>query len=165
MINNVPVAITKAASAVTRKHPNSMDCVVYRKVLTDPDDGQNMGGLSTLGGMGVLKGEDEADFEYQKVGMGRILITARFEGGEISDRGDSIVPDQPMQEAQIVSAANVPDFQVQKGDLVGVMPGGGVLIGFEIIGQTGNIAIYPYASKWVIAPRDELHDLAPWKEG
>jgi len=162
MINSVPVAITKAAKAVTRRHPNSLDCVVYRKVLTAPA-GEQMGGLPTLGGMGVLKSEDDPDFEYRKVGMGRIHVTGRFDGGDMSDRGDSIVPDQPMQEANIVSADDLPGFEVQKGDLIGMMPGGGVLIGFEIVGQTGSVAIYPYVTKWIIAPRDELHDLEPWK--
>jgi len=162
MINNVPVRITQAAHAVTRRHPNSIDCVILRKVLTAPA-GEQMGGLPTLGGMGVLKSEDEPDFEYKRVGLGKILLTGQFSGGDMSDRGDNIVPDQPMQEAQIVYADELHPFEVQKGDLVGMMPGGGVLVGFEIVGQTGNVAIYPYVTKWVIAPRDELHDLEPWK--
>lgn len=162
MINNVPVAISGAARAVTRRHPNSIDCVVYRKVLTAPA-GEQMGGLPTLGGMGVLKSEDDPDFEYKKIGPGKILVTGVFSGGEMTDQGDNIAPDQPMQEAQIVSADDLPGFEVQKGDLIGMMPGGGVLIGFEIIGKASSVAIYPYVAKWVIAPRDELHDLTPWK--
>lgn len=162
MITNVPVRITQAALAVARRHPNSIDCVIFRKVLTAPA-GEQMGGLPTLGGMGVMKSEDDPDFEYQRVGLGKILVTGQFSGGEMSDQGDNIVPDQPMQEAQIVCADDLHPFDVKKGDLVGMMPGGGVLIGFEIVGQTGAVNIYPYVTKWVISPRDELHDLAPWK--
>lgn len=170
MITNVPIKIMQAARTVTLRHPNSIPCVVLRKVLLKPAGGEEMGGLPTLGGMGVLKSEDEPDYEYQRIGEGKIHITGQFSGGDMSDRGDSIVPDQPMQEANIVcfdvvvDGIKQPGPEVQKGDLVGVMPGGGVLIGFEIVGQTGSVAIYPYATKWVVAPRDELHDLEPWKK-
>lgn len=160
MINNVPIKIMQATRAVTLKHPNSLDCVVYRKELLRSDD-ESMGGLPTLGGMGVLKSEDEDEFEYARLGEGKILIHGRFSGGDMSDRGDGITPDEPMQEASIVSLDAL-DFEPKKGDLVGVMPGGGVLIGFEIIGTTGNVSIYPYTTKFIIAPRDELHDLQPW---
>jgi hypothetical protein len=167
-ITQVPIRIMQAARTVTLKHPNSMDCVVYRKVLKRTAD-ETMGGLPTLGGLGVLKNEDEPEFEYTQLGMGRILITSRYDGGaDMTDRGDAIVPSEPMQEAQIVcldvevDGVKQPGPDPQKGDLVGVMPGGGVLIGFEIVGVTGSVAIYPYTTKFVIAPRDELHDLAPW---
>ncbi len=167
-ITQVPIKIMQAARAVAMKHPNSMDCVLYRKELKRTAD-DTMGGMPTLGGLGVLKNEDEPEFEYKTLGPGRILITSRYEGGsDMTDRGDAIVPSEPAQEAQIVcldvvvDGVKQPGPEPQKGDLVGVMPGGGVLIGFEIVGQVGNVAIYPYTTKWVIAPRDELHDLEPW---
>lgn len=167
-ITAVPVKIMQAARAVTMRHPNSVDCVVYRKVLKRAAD-DTMGGLPTLGGLGVLKSEDEPDFEYALLGQGRILITSRYDGGgDMTDRGDAIVPSEPSQEAQIVcfdvevDGFKQPGPEPAKGDLVGMLPGGGVLIGFEIIGLTGSVAIHPYTTKFVIAPRDELHDLAPW---
>jgi hypothetical protein len=168
MINEVPIKIMEAARAVTLRHPNSMDCVVLRKQIKRTAD-ESMGGLPTLGGLGVLKSEDEPDFEYVKIGDGKILITSRYEGSsDMTDRGDAITPTEPMQEAQIVcldvvvDGVKQPGPDPQKGDLVGAMPGGGVLIGFEIVGVTGSVAIYPYTTKFVIAPRDELHDLEPW---
>jgi hypothetical protein len=161
VINNVPIKIMEASRIVTLRHPNSLDCGVYRKTLLRPPEGPLMGGLSTLGGLGVLKNEDDPDFEYVLLGPGKLHITSRFDGGEMFDRGDGIASDEPMQEANIVSV-KVPGFEPKKGDLVAAMPGGGVVIGFEIIGTTGNVSIYPYTTKFVIAPRDELHDLAPW---
>lgn len=168
-ITSVPIKIVEAARAVTLRHPNAVDCVVLRKVLLTPPDAEQMGGLPTLGGMGVLKSEDSPDFEYQKIGEGKILMTGQFSGGEMTDQGDSILPDQPMQEARIecadvvVDGIKQPGPTINKGDLIGMMPGGGVLIGFEVVGQVGNVAIWPYVTKWVVAPRDELHDLEPWK--
>jgi hypothetical protein len=169
MINNVPIKIAQASRMVALKHPNSIDCVLFRKVLLTPPDAEQMGGLPTLGGMGVLRSEDEPEFEYQKIGSGKILVTGQFAGGALADNGESIAPgaDQAMQEAQIVcldvvvGGVKQPGPEPVAGDLVGMMPGGGVLIGFEVIGQTSSVGIYPYVPKWVIAPRDELHDLAP----
>lgn len=39
------------------------------------------------------------------------------------------------------------------------MLGGGVLIGFEIMGVADHVAIYPYTTKFIIAPRDDLRNL------
>jgi len=153
---------------VTLKHPNSMDCTVFRRVLkrTAPD-GSTMGGLPTLGGLGVLAPEDEPEFEYQPLGGAKILVTSRFDGElDLSDRRDSVPPPATMQEAQIEPLPGPdnapPTWRPAKYDLVGVEPGGGVLIGFEIVGITSTTGIYPYTTKYVIAARDELHDLQPW---
>ncbi len=165
MITEVPIKITQATRAVTLKHPNSMDCVIYRKVnkRSNPD-GEEMGGIPTLGGLGVLSSEDEPDFEYEELGAAKILVTSRYESNlDMADSGDSIAPDTMMQEAQIESVEPVPAFTPKKNDLIAVMPGGGVVIGFEIVGTTASVGIYPYTTKYVIAARDELHDLEPWK--
>lgn len=170
MINEVPAKIMEASRTVTLKHPNSMDCTLYRKILTRAaPDGSTMGGLPTLGGLGVLSPEDEEQFEYQPLGAAKILITGRFDGElDLSDRHDSLPPDVAMQEALIEPLPgedNAPaTWSPHKYDLVGVEPGGGVLIGFEIVGMVSNVNIYPYTTKFVIAPRDELHDLTPWSD-
>lgn len=163
MINSVPVAISNAARTVTLKHPNSQDCVVYRKVLDRvAPDGSTEGGLPTLGGLGVLTPEDEDSFSYQPLGDGKVLITSHFEGTlDLTDRGDAIAPDTQLLEA-LIEAVDVPGFSVLKSDLIAVMPGGGVVIAYEVVGTTSAVGIYPYAEKWVLAPRDELSDLTPW---
>jgi hypothetical protein len=163
MINQVSVQINKASRMVTLRHPNAIDCVVYRKVLLRTATGGevDMGGMPTLGGLGVLKNEDEPDFEYQVLGAAKLLVTSRFEGGDMVDREDGVVPEGPMQEA-LIEPITEGSFEPKKNDLVGAMPGGGVLIGFEIIGRPVSVNIYPYTPKYVIAPRDELHDLQPW---
>jgi len=164
MISNIPLKISAAAKAVTRRHPMSMDCVVYRKVFTRvAPDGSTLGGAATLGGLGVLTPEDEPEYTYQKVGTGRILITSKFEGNiESTDRLDSYVPEVAMQESQIEPDEDS-NFHPKKYDLVGAMPGGGVLIGFEIVSVPTTVAIYPYTQKYIIAPRDELSNVGPWE--
>jgi hypothetical protein len=115
-----------------------------------------------LGGLGVLTPEDEESFEYQPLGEGKVLITSHFEGTlDMTDRGDALAPDTQLLEA-LVEPLDTPGFTVQKYDLIAMMPGGGVVIGYEVVGTTSAVGIYPYAEKWVLAPRDELSDLTPW---
>ncbi|WP_186083656.1 hypothetical protein [Burkholderia gladioli] len=171
MINEIPLAVVKASRAVTLRHPNSMDCTVYRKVFKRKSpDGSSEGGIPTLGGIAVLSPEDEEEFEYQALGPGKILVLARFEGPiDLSDRLDSLPPSLNMQEAKIeplpLDDGSVPDWAPQKYDLVGAEPGGGVLVAFEILGAVSSVGIYPYTKKFIIGARDELHDLQPWSGG
>jgi hypothetical protein len=166
MINSIPVAINHAARTVTLKHPNSLDCALYRKVISRvADDGTTEGGLPTIGGLGVLTPEDEPEFEYQPLGEGKLLITSRFEGTlDLTDRGDALAPDTQLLEA-LVEPVDVPGFQVKKYDLIAAMPGGGVVIAYEVVGMISAVGIAPYAKKWILAPRDELSDTTPWDSG
>ena len=155
----------EAATTVALKHPNSMEATVYRKVFkrTNATD-ETMGGLQTLGGLGVLTPEDEDEYEYQEIGEAKMLVVSRFDGEiDTTDREDSTVPGTEMQEAIIASVA-YPPFEVKKYDLVAAMPGGGVVIAFEILKLPTTIAIFPFTTKYVIAPRDDLHSLTPWAE-
>ncbi|WP_321946586.1 hypothetical protein [Paraburkholderia sp. J10-1] len=174
MINSIPEQIMAASRAVTLKHPNSMDCQVYRRVVKGrPGPAHPASGMATHGGLGMLTPEDDEAIEYRPLGAGKILITSRYEGTlSIVDRGDGVAPDTTLQEALIeplglAGASGRPDaspgFTPERYDLVGVMPGGGVLIGFEIMDVTGSVAIYPYTRRYIIAPRDQLHDLTPWQ--
>lgn len=142
MNNNAPSIVTVGQRVETLRHSDSIDCVVYRKVLLE----------ETMSDLGALKCEDEPEFEYQRIGMGKILITNRFDGELLDDRGDVVISDSPMQEAHI-EPLEVGAFAVKKQDLIGAMLGLGILIGFEIIGTFSN------APKWVIAPREEFHNL------
>lgn len=150
MINQEPFKIMEAASTEILRHPNSMDCTVYRKVLLR---------TPTLDDLDILESEDELDFEYQSLGMGKVLVTSRFEGELLDDYGDVISSDKPMQEAQIVSI-DVPGFTPQKQDLIGAMLGCGIVIGFEIMGVIDSDANSTLAAKFVIVSRDDLHDLS-----
>jgi hypothetical protein len=164
MINDVPRRVMEAANTVALKHPNSMDATIYRKVFKRTNaGGETMGGLPTLGGLGVLTPEDEDQFEYKEVGEAKLLVVSRFDGEvDTTDREDSVVPGTDMQEALIASVGTA--FEIKKYDLVAAMPGGGVVIAFEVLKLPSTVTIYPYTTKYVIAPRDDLHSLTPWAE-
>lgn len=163
MINGVPTKIMQAARAVTLKHPNSMDATIYRKVFKRTNaTGEMMGGAPTLGGLGVLTPEDEDSFEYEEIGDAKILMVSRFDGEiDTSDRHDSSIPGVEMQEALIESTA-VPPVAIKKYDLVAAMPGGGVVLALEVLSLPTTTTIFPFTTKYIVAPRDDLHSLTPW---
>ena len=65
MLTNVTKSVIYATRQVVLRHPNSFPCSAWRKkvlrVELDPDTGDEstMSGLPTMGGMGVLKSDDE----------------------------------------------------------------------------------------------------------
>lgn len=162
MITAIPQRVAQASRQVTLKHPNALHCFVFRKKVVRQGNA-GPGGLPTLGGMGVLSSEDEPEFEYVKLGEARILITSHFEPSSLSDSENFPLP-VSVAEAQI-EPLDVTAFDVQKNDLVAATPGGGVLIAFEVVDMPSTVNIYPYTRKFVVSPRDDLHDLAPWNEG
>ena len=163
MINAVPIAITKAARQMTLRHPNSLDASIYRKVFNRTNaTGETLGGAPTLGGLGVLLPEDEDDYTYVELGDAKVLLVSKFEGNiDMSDRNDSVVPNEEMYEALIEDLPNSP-FHFKKYDLVATEPGGGVVIAYEIMAIPTTINNYPFTTKYVIAPRDDLTNLTPW---
>jgi hypothetical protein len=164
VINQIPIKVMQAAQTVALKHPNSMEATIYRKVFNRSNPmGETMGGAPTLGGLGVLTPDDEDQYEYKEIGDAKMLIVSRFDGElDTTDRHDSTVPGADMQEA-IIAALGNPAFEIKKYDLVAAMPGGGVVIAFEILKLPSTLNIYPFTTKYVIAPRDDLHNLTPWQ--
>lgn len=154
MLNNVPLAVRRAARAVTLNHPNRMSCTVYRKVVTRtaPD---SLGGLPTLGGLGVLDDEDEADFDYQPLGDAQLVIVGVYQGGSRSD--DNTLLDNPntSQQEALIEPVTENAFSLKKHDLVCVVIGEAVLP-YEITDITGTVNIPPFTQKYVLQLRDEL---------
>ena len=54
MLTNVPSAVNRMARNVVINHPNTWECQVFRKRVTRTD-GAPVGGLPTMGGLGVLE--------------------------------------------------------------------------------------------------------------
>lgn len=173
MLNNVPIAIQKASRQVVLRHPNSMDCSVWRKQVTrvenDPDTGlpSSMGGSPTLGGMGVLRSEDEADYDYVQLGDGRCMFLGAYQPNDEVERGNALLQ-ALAQEVQVVSLADTGEeghFIPDAGDMVMVTPGMGVVLVFDVATITGLAHIPPYIQKLVLNPRDDLHILTPYLPG
>lgn len=88
MLNNVPEAINRMARNVVINHPNSYNCVAVRKRVTRTAPG-SMGGLPTMGGMGVINSDDEESIEWDLLGNGYALKAQPFDGAPMMDRQDA----------------------------------------------------------------------------
>lgn len=177
MLTTVPTAINSQTRQVVLRHPNTMPCTVFRKVVKrvetegslDPDthtpnDPSEMGGSPTLGGMGVLRSEDEADYDYVPLGDARCLFAGPYIPNDMNERDDAVLQ-QPMQEAQVEPLAepgSAEYFLTDTTDLVLITPGLGVVIAYDVGSVIGMANIPPYIRKLVLNPRDDLHHLDPF---
>lgn len=170
MLTAVPTAVSANARQVVLRHPNTMPCTVWRKVVKrveiDPeaDAPSEMGGAPTLGGMGVLRSEDEADFDYEERGEARCLFVGPYVPNDLNEREDAVLQ-QPIQEAQIecIAEPGMPEhFEVDTSDLVMITPGLGVVLAYEVATILSQANIPPYVRKLVLNPRDDLHNLEPF---
>ena len=159
MLNNVPLAIRRSVRAVTLNHPNRMTCTVYRKVITRvaPD---TLGGLPTLGGLGVLEDDDEADFDYQSLGDGVVVMLQVYQGGFRSDDNSLLDNPNTSQQETLLEPLIDDGFTPKKHDLVSIVIGDAVLP-YEITDITGTVNIPPFTQKYVLQLRDELLYVTP----
>ena len=162
MIKNVPVNTNKAMRAVVLKHPNSFEAEVYRKKILRADTG-TMGGLPTLGGMGVLDSEDEDNFEVVKLGDARMLPCEPFQISSVTDRQDGIDTAEGVLLYCMVESVAAPDqdgyFQLKTHDFVFLVVWGGITVGYEVEGVETNINIPPYTRRYILNKRDDLQFL------
>lgn len=164
MLNSVPQSVSYSSRQVVLRHPNSMPCTVWRKRIlrteSNPVTGapSEMGGSPTLGGMGVLRGEDESEFDYEELGPARMLFVGPAQPADVVERDNAVVP-MDQQEALVESVAEpgfAGHFVVDSGDMVFMDVGMGNVLPYEAVSVVGNIMIPPYTRRLVLNPRDDL---------
>lgn len=167
MLNAVPAAINAASRQVTLRHPNSFPCVVSRKRVTrvEPDangDPNEMGGDPTMGGMGVLRTEDEAEFEYDELGEAKLLFAAPYSQQDMIERDNATLVER--QREVLIECVKKPGeagfFVADTSDLVCIEVGPGVIIAYDIATVASPTALAPYERRYVLNPRDDLNYVA-----
>lgn len=160
MLSNVPKQVNRASRNVTLRHPNAIDCTVYRKTVNrvSVDEPETFAGLPTIGGLGVLDSEDEADYTFTEIGEAKILFGGQFQtgGSNWNDADTGIIFPEPPVEAMIECVVSETDdgfFTVSKHDMVMVEPGAGIVIPYQVVGETGSINIPPYNRRFLLQPR------------
>jgi hypothetical protein len=136
-----------------------MTCTVYRKVVTRVAP-TTIGGLPTLGGLGVLEDDDEADFEYQSLGDGCVVMLGTYQGGFRSDDNSLLDNPNTSQQEALLEPLTDDGFTPKKHDLVSIVIGDAVLP-YEITDITGTVNIPPFTQKYVLQLRDELVYVTP----
>lgn len=177
MLNSVPIAINAASRQVTLRHPNSFDCIVSRKrvvrIEVDAEgDPSTMGGSPTMGGMGVLRSEDEVEFEYDELGPAKLLFAGPgpYQAQDMIERDNALLTENS-REVLIESIAKPgalvgePQYFVaDTGDLVSLTLGLGVVLSYEVATVSGTVNLPPYTRKLVLNPRDDLNYVEPFTD-
>ena len=155
MLNAVPQQIARANRQMVIRHPNSMQCVVFRKRVLRTADAE-VGGNPVIGGIGVLDSEDEADFTFDELGEARVLFAGTYTAasGNIIDSEDGVIYAEGTMECRIEPVVEGA-FEVDKHDRITVMPGMGFLLDYEVVGVTSPTSIPPYVRKFVVEPRQD----------
>jgi len=170
MLNSVPEHQNKAIRTVTLRHPNSFDAVLYRKKLLR--EGNNkVGGIPTLGGMGVLSTEDEADVDWIELGEAKVLFVDSYLASGMNDLQDNINYEGVGFYARIESISEPSSegfFKPDKNDIVYLVIGSSVAVAYQITDISGVSGIPPYTQRYELQKRDDLmfiSDIKANKEG
>jgi hypothetical protein len=155
MIHAVPEGISRAARQMVMRHPNTMQCVVYRKKVLRESDSE-VGGLPTLGGIGVLDSEDETAYEFEELGEGRIIFSGVYgaASGNMNDSGDGVTYAEGAMECRVEPVVEGA-FEAKKHDQIQVLPGNGFVIPYEVVGITSPTSIPPYVRKLIVESRQD----------
>lgn len=171
MLNNVPVQVNRAARQVVLRHPNSMDCSLWKKVILRTNDPvENFGGMPTIGGAGVLDSEDEANYTYEFLADAKIMFTGQYMASSsnmIDTENGLNYADLPL-EALIECTADPASAEWVMPDkpmVVTVFPGNGVVVPYQIVGTTGNVNIPPYTRKYGMNPMSDSETWPTVPEG
>jgi hypothetical protein len=177
MLNNVPTSINAAARQVTLRHPNSFDCIVSRKRVVRVEPGAGGGastsaGMPTLGGMGVMRSEDESDFEYDELGAAKLLFAGPgpYQPMDMNERDNALLTENSREVliesvAKPGAAVGQPQYFVaDTGDLVSVTLGLGVVLTYDVATVSGTVNLPPYTRKLVLNPRDDLNYVEPFTD-
>lgn len=168
MLNQVVKAINQATRRVTLTHPNGIECAVCRKVHARTDEAP-FGELPTIGGMGVIGGDDELEYTWEPLGEAKILFApGQQPRGNVARTGVMLGYQPEPVEARIECTAD-PDspewFEPDRGMLVKVFIGGGLFQNFRIVEVTSNVSIPPYTRTYVLDPNADVDEGENEQEG
>lgn len=163
MLNQVPNALRKANRTMVMRHPNSMECQVWRLKATRTAGAQagNEGGLPTLGGLAVMKADDEPEVEYEMLGSGMVQFCGVYEPTTLSDARDNAEAEATAIAPALIEPLVENGFECKPNDMVMVMPGGGVVVTYEVTRVLNTVNIPPYVPKYELSALGDMM-FVPW---
>lgn len=166
MLNQIPTQQNNAIRIVTLRHPNSFDAYLYRKILLRIGDDE-VGGIPTIGGLGVLSTEDEPDTDWEEKGEAKVLFVDSYMASGMNDLQSNVNYEGVGFYARIESIAS-PDsegwFQPKKNDIVYLVIADSVAVAYQITDVSGVSGIPPYTQRYELQKRDDLHFIPSLKE-
>lgn len=157
MLNQVSEAVKRSARVLTIRHPNSVDVEIYRKVASTDDDSS----MATMGGAMLLSMADNADYDIERVSLGRMLFLGHIQGADMTRAGGlTYNPEQPFIEAYIEPTNEQREFEpceFKKDDRVfWIMPN--VVIEYQIKVVRSPTQLPPYVNIYVLEPLEHEPD-------
>ncbi len=159
MLGNVPAAINRMARSVVINHPYSFNVQVFRKTVTRTEV-ETMGGLPTLGGLGVLDSNDEAEFNYSWIGNGFALPAEPFQPSPMMDRQDAHNHGSGMEFRFLIEPEEAEGFRLKSHDVFYLLLGDDpapAKLAFEVALVEAVINLPPFCRRYVAHRRDDLH--------
>lgn len=165
MIERVSEQINVMTRNVVIKHPNSMNCLVY-KAKIKRNEPEEYAGIPTMGGMGVMDEDDEVEYDYEYCGDGYALPLDIFEPAPMMDRNDSNAGPSNEFRFLIMPRANSGEkdfFEVSTHDVVMLLLGVPEeldtcpQLAFEVVGRETTTNVPPFNIRYVCNRRDDLH--------
>lgn len=155
MLNNVAIAVRRGSRLVVLNHRNAIEATIMRRTVTRTAGAEagTMGGLPTLGGIGVMDPEDEPEVDYAPLGPAKVLFAEPYQPTTMSDRRDA-----PEAATAIALIEPITEglFDIKDGDLVMLSPGGGVVIPYEVTNVLNTVNIPPYAPRYELSAQGVL---------
>jgi hypothetical protein len=172
VLNNVVSAVTALARRRVMNDPNAWLVSAFRKRVVRTA-GSAMGGAPTLGGLGVLDSEDEAEIEYDFLGHGVALFTEAFQatGATLSDdRGVALAETGEFR--ALMEPEDPPGhpewWETHKRDIwyfwCDERPEG-PKVAYEIVALEPTLNIPPYAMRYVLNRRDDMAYIGEFPDG
>ncbi len=159
MLTNVPEAMNRMSRNVVINHPNSFQAVVARKTV-NRTGGSVVGGLPTLGGLGVISSDDEENVTWAIVGDAYAKQVGGFEPAQLMDRQDanngSVDEFIFMIEPEILEGSPG-GFSIKKNDVIYLILSPSIRLAYEVIRPEATSNISPYTNRYVCNRRDDLH--------
>jgi hypothetical protein len=157
MLTGVVEQVNRSVRTVVLHHPNTLNCQLFRRVgtITPAPPAPDV--------VGSLDEEDSPEVDYAWIGNGYALQAEQFAPSLMMARQDAnnsagtefrmlIEPEQETGQPQW--------FDVRVHDVVYLLLGSdpaGARLAFEVVGHEAVVNVPPYATRYIVNRRDDLH--------
>lgn len=171
IVNRVTEGKRRAARAKVLTDLATLECMVFQKIIDQPNDTDQRSDL--YGDVEMLGSSDEQAFSYEEKGYAKLLLV-KFVGGAIfKDESnidgfeqsfyaqiEPIVPDLARREQLI----QVPNWSMQSNDVLAVIFSAETIVYFEVVGIEGQALADDYGTKYRLNKRDDFNFIEPFTD-
>lgn len=169
IVNRVTEAKRRAARVKVLTDLSVIECVVFKKVIDQPNDTQERPDL--YGDVEMLGSSDEQAFSYDEKGFAKLLIS-KFAGGAISKDWSTTDGFEQSFYGQIEpiilnlgrreELLQIPDWNIDSNDVLAAIISPELIIYFEVVGIEGQSLIDDFGTKYRLNKRDDFNFIEPF---